>query len=118
MLLMSRPPPSLPGESVRSCPAGARMVPSSVVPLTYQMTVSCPRRRLPGSATICQSRALRSSDENNKSQQPPSCNDVPVLLSTTKAERVNGGYRVTGRKHFISPTPLWTRLGLHVMDTT
>jgi alkylation response protein AidB-like acyl-CoA dehydrogenase len=45
-------------------------------------------------------------------------NDIPVLLSTTKAERVNGGYRFTGRKHFGSLTPVWTRLGIHGMDTT
>ena len=45
-------------------------------------------------------------------------NDVPVLLSTTKAERVNGGYRFTGRKHFGSLTPVWTRLGVHGMDTS
>ena len=45
-------------------------------------------------------------------------NDVPVLLSTTKAERVEGGYRFTGRKHFGSLTPVWTRFGLHGMDTS
>lgn len=45
-------------------------------------------------------------------------NDIPVLLSTTKAERVDGGYRFTGRKHFGSLTPVWTRLGLHGMDTS
>jgi len=45
-------------------------------------------------------------------------NDVPVLLSTTKAERVNGGYRFTGRKHFGSLTPVWTRFGLHGMETS
>lgn len=45
-------------------------------------------------------------------------NDVPVLLSTSKAERVDGGYRFTGRKHFSSLTPVWTRLGLHGMDTS
>ncbi|HVO60998.1 MAG TPA: acyl-CoA dehydrogenase family protein [Terriglobales bacterium] len=45
-------------------------------------------------------------------------NDIPVLLSTTKAERVNGGYRFTGRKHFGSLTPVWTRLGVHGMDTS
>ncbi len=44
-------------------------------------------------------------------------NDVPVLLSTTKAERVEGGYRFTGRKHFGSLTPVWSRFGLHGMDT-
>jgi alkylation response protein AidB-like acyl-CoA dehydrogenase len=43
-------------------------------------------------------------------------NDIPVLLSTTKAERVDGGYRFTGRKMFGSLTPVWTRLGLHGMD--
>ena len=45
-------------------------------------------------------------------------NDVPVLLSTSKAERVNGGYRFTGRKQFGSLTPVWTRLGLHGMDVS
>ena len=45
-------------------------------------------------------------------------NDVPLLLSTTKAERVDGGYRFTGRKHFGSLTPVWTRFGLHGMDTS
>lgn len=45
-------------------------------------------------------------------------NDIPVLLSTTKAERVNGGYRFSGRKHFGSLTPVWTRFGLHGMDTS
>lgn len=45
-------------------------------------------------------------------------NDVPVLLSTTKAERVDGGYRFTGRKCFGSLTPVWTRFGLHGMDAS
>src|SRR5882757_7504537 len=45
-------------------------------------------------------------------------NDVPVLLSTSKAERVDGGYRFTGRKHFGSLTPVWTRFGVHGMDTS
>jgi alkylation response protein AidB-like acyl-CoA dehydrogenase len=43
-------------------------------------------------------------------------NDIPVLLSTTKAERVEGGYKFFGRKHFGSLTPVWTYLGLHGMD--
>src|SRR5690349_16537689 len=43
-------------------------------------------------------------------------NDIPVLLSTTKAERIDGGYRFTGRKQFGSLTPVWTRFGLHGMD--
>ena len=29
-------------------------------------------------------------------------NDLPVLYSTTRAERVDGGYRVNGRKFFVS----------------
>ena len=45
-------------------------------------------------------------------------NDIPVLLSTAKAERVEGGYRFTGRKQFGSLTPVWTRLGLHGMDSS
>ena len=45
-------------------------------------------------------------------------NDIPLLLSTTKAERVEGGYRFTGRKHFGSLTPVWSRFGLHGMDTS
>jgi alkylation response protein AidB-like acyl-CoA dehydrogenase len=45
-------------------------------------------------------------------------NDIPGLLSTTKAERVDGGYRFTGRKLFGSLSPVWTRLGLHAMDTS
>jgi alkylation response protein AidB-like acyl-CoA dehydrogenase len=43
-------------------------------------------------------------------------NDVPVLLSTSRAERVDGGYRITGHKAFGSLTPVWTFLGLHAMD--
>ena len=45
-------------------------------------------------------------------------NDIPVLLSTTVAERVQGGYRFTGRKSFGSLTPVWTFLGLHGIDTS
>jgi alkylation response protein AidB-like acyl-CoA dehydrogenase len=45
-------------------------------------------------------------------------NDIPLLLSTTKAQRVEGGYRFTGRKSFGSLTPVWTYLGLHGMDTS
>ena len=45
-------------------------------------------------------------------------NDLPLLLSTTKAERVDGGYAFTGRKSFGSLTPVWTRLGVHGMDTS
>ena len=45
-------------------------------------------------------------------------NDLPVLLSTARAERVDGGYRFWGHKMFSSLTPVWTRLGLHAMDTS
>lgn len=45
-------------------------------------------------------------------------NDIPLLLSTTKAERVEGGYRFTGRKSFGSLSPVWTYLGIHGMDTS
>lgn len=45
-------------------------------------------------------------------------NDLPLLLSTTEAKPVDGGYEFTGRKSFGSLTPVWTRLGLHGMDTS
>jgi alkylation response protein AidB-like acyl-CoA dehydrogenase len=45
-------------------------------------------------------------------------NDLPVLLSTSKAEPVEGGYRFTGHKIFGSLSPVWTRLGIHAMDTS
>jgi alkylation response protein AidB-like acyl-CoA dehydrogenase len=41
--------------------------------------------------------------------------ELPLFLSTTKAERVDGGYRFTGHKIFGSLSPVWTRLGLHGM---
>ncbi len=43
-------------------------------------------------------------------------NDIPVLLSTCVAERVEGGYRLTGRKQFGSNGPAWTWLGAHAID--
>ena len=45
-------------------------------------------------------------------------NDRPLLLSTTTAERVNGGYLFNGRKSFGSLTPVWTRFGIHGMDSS
>ncbi len=39
-------------------------------------------------------------------------NDLPLLYSTTLAERVDGGYRFTGKKSFGSLSPVWTHLGL------
>jgi alkylation response protein AidB-like acyl-CoA dehydrogenase len=41
--------------------------------------------------------------------------ELPLFLSTTRAERVDGGYRFTGHKIFGSLSPVWTRLGLHGM---
>ena len=43
-------------------------------------------------------------------------NDLPLFLSTAKAERVDGGYKFWGHKTFGSLTPVWTRLGLHAMN--
>jgi alkylation response protein AidB-like acyl-CoA dehydrogenase len=45
-------------------------------------------------------------------------NDIPLLLSTAKAERADGGYKISGRKMFGSLSPVWTRYGFHAMDTT
>jgi alkylation response protein AidB-like acyl-CoA dehydrogenase len=45
-------------------------------------------------------------------------NDLPLFLSTSRAERVDGGYRFYGHKIFGSLTPVWTRLGIHAMDAT
>ncbi len=44
-------------------------------------------------------------------------NDLPIFLSTAKAEKVDGGYKITGHKMFGSLTPVWTRLGFHAMDS-
>ena len=43
-------------------------------------------------------------------------NDIPVLMSTCRAERVTGGYRLTGRKQFGSNGPAWSWLGAHAID--
>ena len=43
-------------------------------------------------------------------------NDIPLLHSTCKAERVDGGYCFTGHKNFGSLSPVWTRMGLHGLD--
>lgn len=43
-------------------------------------------------------------------------NDLPILLSTTVARKVPGGYRVAGRKRFGSLGPAWTQLLIHAMD--
>lgn len=45
-------------------------------------------------------------------------NDVPVNLSTARAERVAGGWRIHGRKMFGSLGPVWDRIGIHAMDAS
>lgn len=45
-------------------------------------------------------------------------NDVPIYLSTTRADPVEGGWRLTGRKMFGSLSPAWDFLGLHAMDVS
>jgi alkylation response protein AidB-like acyl-CoA dehydrogenase len=45
-------------------------------------------------------------------------NETSIVMSVTKAEKVPGGYKFTGRKAFGSLTPVWTRLGVHGMDTS
>ena len=45
-------------------------------------------------------------------------NDLPLFLSTTKAERTDGGWNITGHKIFGSLSPVWDYLGLHAMDTS
>ncbi len=45
-------------------------------------------------------------------------NDIPVLMSTCQAERVEGGYRLTGHKQFGSNGPAWRWLGAHAIDLT
>ena len=45
-------------------------------------------------------------------------NDLPLFLSTARAERADGGYRFWGHKMFGSLTPVWTRLGIHAMDSS
>lgn len=45
-------------------------------------------------------------------------NDMPLLLSTTHAERVDGGWEISGHKIFGSLTPVWTFGGFHAMDTS
>jgi alkylation response protein AidB-like acyl-CoA dehydrogenase len=43
-------------------------------------------------------------------------NDAPVVMSTTLATRVDGGYRFSGRKMFGSNGPVWSVLGAHGID--
>jgi alkylation response protein AidB-like acyl-CoA dehydrogenase len=45
-------------------------------------------------------------------------NDMPLLLSTSTAERVDGGWSISGHKIFGSLSPVWTYAGFHAMDAS
>ena len=45
-------------------------------------------------------------------------NDLPLLLSSSSAERVDGGWKISGHKIFGSLSPVWTYGGFHAMDTS
>ena len=45
-------------------------------------------------------------------------NDIAVLLSSATANRVEGGWEITGHKIFGSLSPVWTYLGVHAMDAS
>src|SRR5947208_309926 len=45
-------------------------------------------------------------------------NDVPLFLSSSRADRVAGGWEITGHKIFGSLSPVWNFLGVHAMDTS
>lgn len=45
-------------------------------------------------------------------------NDIPLLLSSSSAERVEGGWKINGHKIFGSLSPVWDLGGFHAMDTS
>lgn len=45
-------------------------------------------------------------------------NDIPLLLSSSTAQREEGGWRINGHKIFGSLSPVWTYAGFHAMDTS
>lgn len=45
-------------------------------------------------------------------------NDIPLLLSTSRADRVDGGWEITGHKIFGTLSPVWDYLGFHAMDVS
>ena len=45
-------------------------------------------------------------------------NDMPLLLSSSRAERTDGGWLISGHKIFGSLSPVWTYGGFHAMDTS
>ena len=74
------------------------------------------RRRATSPATGCSRPPARA--RSSPPATPSPATTSRVLLSNTKAERVDGGYRFTGRKAFGSLSPVWTLLGLHGIDTS
>jgi alkylation response protein AidB-like acyl-CoA dehydrogenase len=45
-------------------------------------------------------------------------NDLPLLLAVAQAERVDGGWQISGHKIFGSLTPVWTFGGFHAQDNS
>ena len=45
-------------------------------------------------------------------------NDIPLLLSSSSAERVTDGWKINGHKIFGSLSPVWDYAGFHAMDTS
>lgn len=45
-------------------------------------------------------------------------NDAGLFAATTTAERVDGGWLISGHKIFTSMSPVWSYLGVHAMDVS
>jgi alkylation response protein AidB-like acyl-CoA dehydrogenase len=45
-------------------------------------------------------------------------NEIPLLLATTTAERVDGGWKLNGHKIFGSLSPVWDYGGFHAVDAS
>jgi alkylation response protein AidB-like acyl-CoA dehydrogenase len=45
-------------------------------------------------------------------------NDITLLLAVAQANRVDGGWEISGHKIFGSLSPVWTLGGFHAMDTS
>jgi len=45
-------------------------------------------------------------------------NDLPLLLAVSTADRVDGGWQISGHKIFGSLSPVWDYGGLHAMDAS
>src|SRR5207237_9845282 len=75
-------------------------------------------RRRPGYTSLDWSSREAAAGEVFAAGHAETGNDLPVLLSSSTAERVDGGYRLSGHKMFGSLSPVWTRLGVHAMDVS